>query len=92
MGTPETRPFWWDSGRFKPAWTPALRPGTDFVTGPDAWAKPEQSQQFSFWLIGRARHSVRAAWEAHAGERRARSDAPYLPAQVHNENCWSKGA
>ena len=36
-------------------------------------------QQFSFWHMGWARHSVRAAGLVAPGDRRARSDAPYLP-------------
>jgi hypothetical protein len=49
-----------------------------------------ETQQFSFWLIGRARHSVRAVRPQVLHARRARSAAPYLSAQAQNEDCWWK--
>jgi hypothetical protein len=45
-------------------------------------------QRFSFWPVGRARHSVRAGCPGPPIQRRARSDAPYLPRQGQHENCW----
>src|ERR1019366_10764428 len=44
-----------------------------------------------FWHMGgRARHSVRAAGLMAPGDRRARSNAPYLLRQSQNENRWGQ--
>ena len=48
-------------------------------------------KQFSFCLVGRARHSVRAGPGAPANERRARSDAPHPTNHPRTENsCKQK--
>ena len=87
--------------RCKPVWKPALRQSTKDSrmrtgVGRSEWRVAHQlSRETSlpghsnshFGLVGRARHSVRAAGDTVPDARRARSDAPYLSWQRQNENC-----
>jgi hypothetical protein len=72
-----------------PEWAPELESNSlaasRFHPNPDDLFIPEPphrplrrpNPQFSFYQVGRARHSVRASPWAPVSERRARSDTPY---------------